>query len=98
LKRFLVGSILGSVLGAALAGGLVWRSRSHVIQLRTVQGTVTLVGTDTIGLLGSGGYTFYPGTHGIQYLHKGAHVKLLIEHYDDFPELVLSITRAPIGP
>jgi len=98
LKRFLIGSIVGFVLGGVLAGGLVWRSRSPVIKLRTVQGTVTLVGTDTIGLLRGGGYTFYPGTHGVQYLHEGAHVKLLIEHYDDFPELVLSITPAPIAP
>jgi len=41
MKRFLIGSIVGFVLGGVLAGGLVWRSRSPVIKLRTVQGTVS---------------------------------------------------------
>jgi len=94
MKRVLIGSIVGLLVGAVLAGGLVWRSRAHVVELRTVQGTVTLVGTDTIGLLGGGGYTFYPGTSGVQYLHKGAHVTLLIERYAGFPELVLSVSPA----
>ena len=49
MKRFLIGSIVGFVLGGVLVGGLVWRSRSPVIKLRTVQGTVALVGTSAKG-------------------------------------------------